>query len=237
MLQLIPGWEGEAVRLSGDGQGFPGHVEGDHNLLAAAELPQSLQNTPRCDWLAAHPTWLLLFHSSGLCVPSPRPGSAPCYHKIKIIKIHIFCTRQLLHLGWHQPRARPSQGNSNLDKPFPVSKMSQPFSGHASFARGLLCFLFQCPPELFWESLKGTEWHLKAGWTVLFPTGTPWFWHQGWHCLGYNQTWGTGTTTWPTSNKNQSYQGQGAAFNSQKRCGWWKPSSALKTSLNTKKTF
>lgn len=49
------------------------------------------------------------------------------------IQIHIFCTRQLLDLGWHQPRARPSQSNSNLDELFLVSKMSQSLSDHAFF--------------------------------------------------------------------------------------------------------
>lgn len=73
-------------------------------------------------------------------------------------------------------------------------------------------FLFQCPPELFWEFQKGIESQWNTGWTLLFPTCTPWFRHQGWDCLGYNEMWGTGTNSWPTSNKNQSYQGPGAVF-------------------------
>lgn len=110
--------------------------------------------------------------------------------------------------------------------------MSQSLPGHASFARNLLHFLFQCPPELFWEFQKGTQSHLKAGWTLLFPTCTPWFWHQGWHCLGCNYMWGTGTTSWPTSNKTPNYQGPGAVFLVAKMtCACWKTSSALKISI------
>lgn len=150
-----------AGRAHGEG---PVLKEGDRNLLASAELPQTLQSMRR-QHLAGCLSKLAPSSIShlGLCVLSPRPPVLPV--NAIIIKIHIFYASQFLGLGWHQPRARPSQGTSNLDKLFSGPKMSRFWSGHTSLARNLplpLPLLLQCPPGLLWASQKGLESSLKA---------------------------------------------------------------------------
>lgn len=150
-------------------------LRAEHMVRGITTFWQQQSSLKACRACPGVTGWLLIQTGSSCftprdCVSLPLDQAVLPVTTI-ILKIHVLCTRQLLDLG--KPRARLSQGNSNLDKLFPASKMSQSLSGHIPFARNLLSFLFQCPPELFWEFQKSTESHLEAGWTLLFPTCPP----------------------------------------------------------------